>query len=108
MVGIGMGALMNLRFGIRVEHYAVSILFAALGMMISYRLAPFGGHILGFSLSSWSAMVFAGSLIGAAILLLLYSKTKVKDTLPRWGLFEKGVFALLAFLIVVDTVTVIY
>jgi disulfide bond formation protein DsbB len=100
MAGIGLSAVMNIRFGPRVEHYAFSILFAAVGCLVSFRLTPFGGRVMGYSLSSWSAMVFVGSIVAAAVLLLFFSQTKPEDTHPRWGLVEKSVFSLFSLLIV--------
>jgi len=106
MVGIGMSALMNLRYGIKIEHYALSILFATLGMMFAFRLSPFGGYILGYNLSSWSAMVFIGSIIGVALLLILNSMSKIKDDMPHWGWIEKSFFALLTILVLANIIPV--
>ena len=107
MAGIGLSLVMNIRFGLKVEHYAFSILFSAVGCLVSFRLAPFGGKVLGYSLSSWSAIVFVSSIVAAAILLLFFSQTKPEDAIPKWGKTEKGVFSLFTLLIVANIITIL-
>ena len=63
MIGIATGALMNLRFGIRSQHYALSLLSAGLGGAVSVRqillhvcpgFPEFGYPVLGYGLYTWA------------------------------------------------------
>ncbi len=99
MTGMGLSALMNLRYGLRVEQYACSMLFALLGLFVSFRLNPFGPMFFGYHLSSLSSMVFVGSIVGEAFLLYLYSQTHTHDTHYRWGKTEKSLFLVLTLLV---------
>ena len=63
MIGIGVGALMNLRFGLRVEHLGLSLLAAFAGRLVSLRqialhvcpeFPTFGSPVLGFDLYVWA------------------------------------------------------
>jgi disulfide bond formation protein DsbB len=100
LAGMGLCAIMNLRFGPRIEHYSCSSLFILLGLMVSYRLNPFGPSFFGYQLSSWSSMVFIGSIVGESVLLLLYSQTKLHDVHSRWGKLEKSLSLILALLFI--------
>lgn len=88
MVGVSIGALMNLRFGVRVSHYAISLLSAFFGGAVAIRqiclhICPgfpvFGYPVFGLSLYTWSFLSFASALFAVIILLFLYSS---KDKAP--------------------------
>lgn len=105
MAGLGLSAMMNLRFGPRVEQYACSILFALLGLMVSYRLIPFGPLFMGYHLSTLSSMVFVGSIAAEAFLLLLYSQAKHPNGQSRWGRIENFLFLILTALVSSSIIT---
>lgn len=83
MIGVAVGALLNLRFGIRPQHYAVMILSTIVGSIIALRHilfhicsdSPLPDHlpVLGFHLYTWSFIVFTCSLITITVLLFLYT-----------------------------------
>ncbi|MGH6792600.1 MAG: disulfide bond formation protein B [Methyloceanibacter sp.] len=75
----GFGLALNLVFGPKPSHYAVTILGAAAGAAIAMRqivlhIVPgtgsYGDPILGLHLYTWSFMIFALMIIGCAIMLL--------------------------------------
>lgn len=94
MIGVVSALLLNLRFGIKVQHYGLAILSALLGRMVSLRqigmhvcpeFPTFGEPILGFDLYIWSFIVFSSSIFAAAILTMLYGFTKTQEFPPHWG-----------------------
>jgi disulfide bond formation protein DsbB len=104
MIGIAVSILLNLRFGIRVEHYALAILVSVAGRLISLRqialhICPqfptFGPPVWGFDLYTWAFIVFNCSVFAAAILLLIMGLTKNEVVLPFWNLGAKIAFWLL-------------
>src|ERR1700728_1159169 len=82
MIGVGIGALLNLKFGIQASHYAVSLLSSLMGgtvalRQISLHVCPgspqFGIPVLGLSLYTWSFIVFACSVLYISLLMFLYT-----------------------------------
>ena len=82
MIGVGSGLLLNLRFGIKMKHYILSLFSAFLGMIIAGRqiglhICPgfpvFGFPVFGLSLYTWSFVVFASSAIAIALFIFLFS-----------------------------------
>ncbi|PIS02877.1 MAG: disulfide bond formation protein B [Chlamydiae bacterium CG10_big_fil_rev_8_21_14_0_10_42_34] len=105
MTGVSIAILMNLRFGIRVEHYGLAILAATVGRVVSLRqigmhicpqFAPFGHPILGLELYVWSYIVFGCSVFACAVLLIMYGLTENKKEQIQWGGVEKFALALVA------------
>jgi disulfide bond formation protein DsbB len=103
MIGIVSALLMNLRFGIRAQHYGLAILSAVLGRLVSLRqigfhvcpeFPTFGEPILGLDLYVWAFMVFTCAIFSAAVLTILYGYTKNHEYLPTWGKAEKGALGL--------------
>jgi disulfide bond formation protein DsbB len=103
MTGIAIALLMNLRFGIKVEHYGLAILSALLGRVVSLnqiglhihpKINTFGTPVFGLQLYVWSFIVFNCSVFACAILLIMYGFTKEKDHQAAWGPLEKGAFSL--------------
>lgn len=108
MVGMGASALLNLRYGIRIGHYILGILFGAVGSLIAFRLPAFGGEIFGLGLSVWSGVVYLGCILGAICLLLLFKLNDEQSSSPsvRWGFAEKAAFGLLSFLVIANIISV--
>ena len=107
MTGIAAALLMNLRFGIKVQHYGLAILSALLGRVVALRqislhicpeLPTLGETVLGFDLYLWSFFIFTCSLFGCAVLLILYGYAKQYDAPAVWGRFEKFAFWLVALI----------
>ncbi len=104
MIGVAAAILLNLRFGIQVQHYGLAIFSALVGRIVALRqislhVCPefpvFGIPVLGFDLYVWSYIVFSCSIFACAILLIIYGYSKQIDMEPRWGRLERGTFWLL-------------
>jgi disulfide bond formation protein DsbB len=80
MIGLSVGPIMNLLWGIRARHYALSILAALVGSAGSIRqillhiYTPgdpgYGPAVLGWHLYTWALVTFIVGIAGCAILLL--------------------------------------
>ena len=79
LIAVGLGFLLNLRFGIQPLHYGVTLLGALVGAATSVRqillhIAPgdpgYSGTVFGLHLYSWSFVSFVCLMIGIGILLL--------------------------------------
>lgn len=80
MIGLAVGPMMNLLWGMRPAHYALSILAAAAGAAASTRQIllhindpageGYGPAVLGWHLYTWAFVTFGIAIVGIAILLL--------------------------------------
>jgi len=86
MLGVALGAMMNLRFGIHPTHYGISILSAVFGACISARQillhintpgSGYGSPVFGMHLYSWALIVFIAAIV--LIGLMLFSDTQYED-----------------------------
>lgn len=82
-IGVGVGILLNLRFGISSRHYSISLLAAIIGAAVSVRQillhivpgqAAFGAPILGIHLYTWSFLGFVAMMLYLVLLLYLGAK----------------------------------
>jgi disulfide bond formation protein DsbB len=79
MIGVAVGALLNLRCGTQMGHYGLAILSAVAGGTVALlqtgSLAvegkSFGTPVFGLHLYTWSFLVFASCIAGIGLLLLL-------------------------------------
>lgn len=78
-VGAAVGLALNVKFGPRSSHYAVTILSACFGAAVSIRqilghIVPgtgtYGSALVGLHYYTWALIVFAAIVIGCAIMLL--------------------------------------
>jgi disulfide bond formation protein DsbB len=85
LIAVGLGFLLNLRFGIQPLHYGVTLLGALVGAAASVRqillhIAPgdpgYSKAIFGFHLYTWSFVTFVCIIAGVAVLLCLSNKTQ--------------------------------
>lgn len=83
LITVGLGFLLNLRFGIQPIHYGVTLLGALVGAATSLRqillhIAPgdpgYSKAVFGFHLYTWSFLSFVGVMLGVALLLCLTDK----------------------------------
>ncbi len=83
-----LGPLLNLRFGVRQRHYAVSMLAALFGMMVSMRqvllhIVPGTGHygfaVIDLHLYTWAFVFFTVALLVIALMLMLHPETSSDD-----------------------------
>lgn len=88
MIGLAVGPVMNLMWGIRASHYALSILAAVVGSAGSIRqillhIEPgdpgYGPAILGLHLYTWALVTFVIAIVGCAVMLLWDEPFHVKD-----------------------------
>ena len=109
MIGVATGILMNLRFGIRIRHYAYSIFSALIGGAIAVRqiclhICPgfptFGYPVFGYNLYTWSFIVFCCSTLAIVIFLFLFSPDQ-RTKIPMKG-FEKLAFGYLVLITVAN------
>jgi disulfide bond formation protein DsbB len=92
----GVGLAMNLVFGQRASHYALSILGAAAGGAIAMRqvllhIVPgtgaYGDPFLGLHYYTWAALLFALIIVGSALLLLAdtrFNDQAMEPPPPSW------------------------
>lgn len=111
MLGIAIGLLMNLRFGIHIANYGLCMLSALLGsaislFQISLHICPqsplFGEPIFGFALYTWAFIIFSCSLFAIAILLMLFGFSRHQTGKPLWGAWEIVAFTLIAVVILAN------
>lgn len=111
MVGVGLSALMNLRFGIKPSHYALFLFNALVGGGIALRqivlhiclnFPTFGSPMLGLSLYTWSFVIFCCVVLATALLLLLL-RPEEPVTTPPFNTLEK-IAALLFVLIILGNI----
>lgn len=104
MIGVAIGPLLNLRFGVSTVHYGVSLFSAILGGAVSLRqiclhICPgsptFGVPVFGLSLYTWAFIAFASSIFMISVLLLLH-KPSADDLQPR----KVGEIGMVAFALV--------
>ncbi|MES2272566.1 MAG: disulfide bond formation protein B [Chlamydiota bacterium] len=114
MIGIATALLLNLRFGIKMEHYGLGILSALLGRIVSLRqislhvcpaFPTFGEPVFGYDLYVWAFIVFTFAIFSIAILLMISGFTKNHEVHPRWGILEKTAFGLVALITLGNTIT---
>jgi len=81
MIGVGIGQLLNFRFGIQIRHHAISLFHCIFGFAVSLRqiclhICPefdaFGTPVLGFSLYTWAFIVFICAFVAIGVLMWLY------------------------------------
>lgn len=114
MIGIATAIFMNLRFGIKPQHYALAILSALVARLVSLRqiglhvcpdFPTFGEPVFGYDLYVWALLVFSCSIFACAALLILYGFFKNLNYEPTWGLLEKSAFALLVLITSANIIT---
>ena len=89
MVGLAIGPLMNLLWGMRPAHYALSILAAMVGgagstrQILLHIAAPgdpgYGPAVMGLHLYTWAFITFAIAIVGCAVMLLWDAPFRVGD-----------------------------
>jgi len=113
MIGVAICVLLNLRFGIRPEHYGLAILISATGRLISLRqialhvcpqFPTFGTPIFGFDLYVWAFIVFNCSVFAASILLMMFGWCKHDKISSCWKPFGEVAFWLLSAVVAVNLV----
>jgi uncharacterized membrane protein YeaQ/YmgE (transglycosylase-associated protein family) len=91
MIGVALGALLNLRFGARMSHYGLALLCALAGGMVALlqtgvlalTAKTYGTPVFGLHLYTWSLLVFVACAGGIGLLLLLGPFPAVDAGRPR-------------------------
>lgn len=105
LIAVGLGFLLNVRFGVQPMHYGVALLGALTGAATSVRqillhIAPgdpgYSKAVFGFHLYTWSFISFVCVMFGIGLLLCLYKPGHAERPYSRFA----GI-ACLAFLIMV-------
>lgn len=79
-INVGIGLLMNVRYGNKVSHWATAVFSSAIGLAVSVRqillhiTSPqgFGSTVLGLHMYTWCFIVFFITIVGSAVMLLIY------------------------------------
>lgn len=111
LFGIAFGVVLNLRFGTRVSHYAISCLSAIFMGAVAVRqillhIDPnsgdgFGSAVFGLHMYTWSFLIAVVFIVVTLLCMLLEKQfTKFKMQIPK---FEKHLitFAIALFLILI-------
>lgn len=87
-VGVGLGFVLNVRFGSSPAHYAIMLVSAVVGAATAARqvflhILPgdqgYGSALLGMHFYSWAFVAFAASILYVALLLFLEARSE-----PKW------------------------
>jgi disulfide bond formation protein DsbB len=102
-VAVGIGFLLNIRFGSSTTHYGLVLLGAVIGAVTSSRqvllhIKPgdtgYGSALLGMHFYSWALIAFVGFIVYAGVLLLMEPDRR-PDTTPPDGLSRAGLWLFL-------------
>jgi disulfide bond formation protein DsbB len=78
-VGLAIGPVLNIRYGPRPSHYALSVLAAVFGMIVSVRQvmlhilpgdAGYGSPIMGLHFYTWALLIFVLAIALIALIML--------------------------------------
>lgn len=108
MIGLAVGPVMNLLWGIKPAHYALSILAAVVGAAGSTRQIllhisdpndpGYGPAVFGWHLYTWALVTFVVGIVGCAILLLWDKQFRVADQGIRYQKSLTRIVALTAII----------
>lgn len=108
-IAVGIGFMLNVRFGASLAHYGMVLLAAVLGMITSGRqvllhIVPgsgtYGSALFGLHFYTWAFIGFGALVVYTALVFILTSPAREADrkSLPRWltiiGWMAMGLFAL--------------
>lgn len=94
MIGLAVGPVMNLLWGMRASHYALSILSAVVGSAGSIRqillhIQPgdpgYGPAVMGLHLYTWAFITFVIAIVGCAAMLLWDAPFQAEDEGIRYS-----------------------
>lgn len=88
---LAIGPMLNIRFGPRPSHYALSLLAALVGAMVSTRQvllhimpgdAGYGSPLLGYHYYTWALLGFVAAIVLLAAILLSDRQFEKEDATP--------------------------
>ncbi len=117
MIGVCVGQLLNFRFGIKPSHHAISLFHCIFGSAVALRqialhICPtftrYGTPLLGFSLYTWSFIVFFCAMVTIGVLLFLYEpKWRIVESKPIQNL-ERFAFIYTLVIVIANIITAFY
>ncbi len=114
MIGVALGQVLNLRFGMRPAHHAFSIFSALCGASVSIRqitlhICPgfptFGEPVFGASLYTWAFITFVASIFAIGCMLFLYKNDTDQKAPPKMELWAKAACGLILLITVANIFT---
>lgn len=117
MIGAAIGFMLNVKYGIHMSHYGLSLLSSLAGgtvalRQISLHVCPgfptFGIPVLGLSLYTWSFIVFACIVLAVAGLLFLYDPQNNEDGDKEMAGIEKLALSILFIVAAANIFTTFY
>lgn len=114
MIGVSIGALLNMKFGVKTSHYGLSLLACLMGGTVALRqislhvcpgFSTFGIPVLGLSLYTWSFLTFACAVLYIAILLFIEIPDKTTQVVPKMNKLENFAFVIIFLITAVNVVT---
>ena len=108
---LAIGPILNIRFGPRPSHYALSLLAAVVGATVSARqillhIMPrdpgYGSVLLGYHYYTWAFIGFAVAIVLIAIVLLFEGQFRDDGEAKSAGLFARAAVWLVAGLTVLN------
>ncbi|MGY8708923.1 disulfide bond formation protein B [Bradyrhizobium sp. 18BD] len=116
-IAIGMGFLLNMRFGERPSHYAMILIASLVTGFISMRqvslhLAPgdpgYGSALLGLHFYTWALIAALGIVCYVALVFVLKDVTCDRDgAVPMRGPVSSAVFAIFALLVAANLLSTV-
>lgn len=114
MLGVAIGAMMNLRFGVRTSHYAVTLFSALFGAAVSTRqillhIMPgdsgYGSAVFGWHLYTWGLVIFMATIAVVGLMMLFEKQFELGAvTTPRP--MTKPVMAVFALVILLTAANI--
>ena len=119
MIGVILGFMLNVKFGIRPSHYGISLISCIFGGMVAMRqtllhIVPgtgsYGTAVWGLHLYTWAFIVFSATILIIGI-LMMFDKNQFTEA-PEKGNklvgFSKIVFIFMIVLTVANAVTAFF
>lgn len=113
---LAVGPILNLRYGPRPSHYALSLIAAALGATFSMRqillhIVPgdpgFGSEILGYHYYTWAFLGFAAAIVLIGLVMLVDGQFKPLEGVRQPTLFERVAIWLVIAVVAANVVNVL-
>ncbi|MCF8035085.1 MAG: disulfide bond formation protein B [Desulfarculaceae bacterium] len=109
-----MGPLLNLRFGVRQRHYAISLFAALFGMSVSVRqvllhvvpgTGSYGFAVLNMHLYTWAFVIFFMAVLAVAVMLAVHKEAEiVPEVVQTRDAYVKVAFAVMGLIVAIMAV----
>ena len=115
-IAVGIGFLLNIRFGSSSAHYGAILVGAVAGAAMSLRqvllhvvpgTGEYGSAIFGLHLYTWGFVAFAATILYVAALLFLEARAARQAAGPRDGVISSAISWLFIVLVAVNLVSVL-